>query len=88
MAGEGDGRAGPEVEARGSKLLGGWRSAAAVAASSSRSSSTVVFFVGLGAVITHSPGWPEVKATFFNWGEFKASFPEIARAFKLNVKIF
>jgi polar amino acid transport system permease protein len=29
-----------------------------------------------------------VKSTFFNWDEYKSSFPEIARAFKLNVKIF
>jgi polar amino acid transport system permease protein len=39
-------------------------------------------------VITHAPGWPEVKRTFFDWKEFKASLPEIARAFKLNVRIF
>src|SRR5213076_3480570 len=42
----------------------------------------------LAFLITRAPGWPEVKRTFFDWGEFKASFPEIARAFKLNVKIF
>jgi polar amino acid transport system permease protein len=29
-----------------------------------------------------------VKTTFFDWGVFKDSFPEIASAFKLNVKIF
>ena len=50
--------------------------------------STVIFFTLLAIAITHAPGWPEVKRTFFNWDEFKASMPEIARAFLLNVKIF
>jgi len=39
-------------------------------------------------VVTQSPGWEEVKTTFFDWDVFRASFPEIADAFKLNVKIF
>ena len=61
----------------------------APAASRSRSLSTVVVFGVLVARSSRtSPGWPEVKETFFDWDEFKASFPEIARAFKLNVKIF
>ncbi len=38
--------------------------------------------------ITHAPGWHEVRRTFFDWGEFKATLPEISRAFLLNVKIF
>ena len=50
--------------------------------------STAVFFILIAVAITHAPGWPEVRRTFFNWGEFKATFPEIARAFLLNVKIF
>jgi polar amino acid transport system permease protein len=50
--------------------------------------STVVFFTVLGYVITHAPGWPEVRTTFFSWTEFKNTFPEIASAFRLNVKIF
>ena len=50
--------------------------------------STIVFFTVLVLAITHAPGWPEVRQTFFNWQEFKASMPEIARAFLLNVKIF
>ena len=39
-------------------------------------------------VVTHSPGWPEVKAAFFDGQKFRDSFPTIARAFLLNVKIF
>jgi polar amino acid transport system permease protein len=50
--------------------------------------STVVVFVLLALLITNAPGWPEVRRTFFDWGQFKASMPEIARAFLLNVKIF
>src|SRR6266540_1185763 len=50
--------------------------------------STVVFFTLLLVAITHAPGWPEVRRTFFDWGQFKDSLPEISRAFLLNVKIF
>jgi polar amino acid transport system permease protein len=50
--------------------------------------STVVFFVAVGVAITHAPGWSEVRSQFFDWGQFKATFPEVARAFLLNVKIF
>ena len=35
-----------------------------------------------------SPGWDEVKRAFFDWSEFRDSFPEIASAFGTNVKIF
>jgi polar amino acid transport system permease protein len=50
--------------------------------------STVVFFTALALLITHAPGWPEVRQTFFDSGQFKDSFPEVARAFLLNVKMF
>jgi len=50
--------------------------------------STVVVFGGLAAVIVLSPGWDEFRSAFLNWDVFKASFPDIARAFLLNVKIF
>jgi polar amino acid transport system permease protein len=50
--------------------------------------STVVFFTLLVVLITHAPGWPEVRQTFLDWGQFKDSLPDIARAFLLNVKIF
>jgi polar amino acid transport system permease protein len=39
-------------------------------------------------LVTHSSGWPEVRRTFFDWDYFWDSLPEIASAFKLNVKIF
>src|SRR4029078_11226892 len=48
----------------------------------------VVFAPIIVVAITHAPGWPEVRKQFFDWGEFRSTFPEIARAFKLNIKIF
>ncbi len=38
--------------------------------------------------ITNAPGWPELRKTFFSWSDYRDSFPEIARAFWLNVKLF
>jgi polar amino acid transport system permease protein len=88
VAGQGGGSPGPALEpavARRSRILdvGNSRGGVAVA-----TTSTIVVFVGLALLITHAPGWPEVRSTFFDWGQFKDSFPEIARAFELNVKIF
>ena len=39
-------------------------------------------------VATRSPGWHEFKSYFFDWTRYGDSFPEIGRAFFLNVKIF
>ena len=50
--------------------------------------STIVVFTAIALAIVNSPGWPEVKAQFFNWDEFKATFPEVFHAFLLNVKLF
>ena len=50
--------------------------------------STVVFFAALVLVITKAPGWPEVKTAFFNPTVFREAFPEVLRAFWLNIKIF
>jgi polar amino acid transport system permease protein len=90
VASEGDRRAGLEVdEPRRSRILGtlgsggDGRRGVAIALVS-----TVVFLVVVGVAITNSPGWPEVRQTFFDWAYFKSSFPEIARAFLLNCKIF
>jgi polar amino acid transport system permease protein len=88
VASEGDRRAGLEVGRR-SRLLDGLRSGG-----EGRRSvfiallSTVVFFAIIVFAITHAPGWPAVRSQFFNWHEFKSTFPEIARAFVLNIKIF
>jgi polar amino acid transport system permease protein len=89
VAGEGDRRAGPEVAARSSKASrrrrpgGDGRRSVAIALAS-----TVVFVVLLVVAVTHAPGWPEVRRTFFSWQEFRSSLPEISRGFLLDVKIF
>jgi polar amino acid transport system permease protein len=85
VASEGDRRAGPEVAARRSKILDAGGDARSVGIALA---STVCFFVLIGFAITHAPGWHEVRRTFFDWGEFHRSLPEISRAFLLNVKIF
>ena len=86
MASDGGRRAGSEVADRSSKLLGlgaGGTRGVAIALTS-----TVVFFVVVAVLVTHPPGWHEVRRTFFDWHEFRSSLPEITRAFELNVKIF
>jgi polar amino acid transport system permease protein len=89
VAGQGGRGTGPPLEpaplARRSRILdfGDARGGVAIAMIS-----TLVVFGVLVLLVTHAPGWPEVKKTFFDWGQFKDSFPEIATAFKLNVKIF
>jgi polar amino acid transport system permease protein len=50
--------------------------------------STIVFFGVVSVLILTSPGWPEVRDTFFDWGEFKDSFPDIAEAFWLDIRVF
>ena len=88
MASEGDRRTGPEV-ARRPRLFdelrfgGDGRRSVVIALVS-----TAVFFTVVAVAITHAPGWPQVRSEFFDWGEFKATFPEIAHAFRLNIKIF
>jgi polar amino acid transport system permease protein len=88
VAGEGDRRSDPEVERR-SRLLGGLHfegeGARGVAIALL---STAVFVTVVIVAVTQSPGWPEFKRTFFDWGDISSSFPDIARAFKLNVEIF
>src|SRR5579884_533431 len=88
VAGEGDRRADLEVDRR-SRLVSSLRSggdgrrSVAIALAS-----TIVFFVAAGVAITHAPGWPQVRSSFFDWHEFRSTFPEVAHAFLLNIKIF
>jgi polar amino acid transport system permease protein len=89
VASEGNRRPDLEVAGRRSRLLAGLRlegegrRGVAIALLS-----TVVFFTAVAVAVTQSPGWPEVRRTFFNWHDISSSFPDIARAFELNVKIF
>ena len=50
--------------------------------------SSVVVLGGLAVLILTSPGWPTVRETFFDWTVFKDSFPDVLKAFWLDVKIF
>jgi polar amino acid transport system permease protein len=50
--------------------------------------STVVVLGGLAALILTSSGWPAVRETFFNATVFKESFPDVARAFWLDIRVF
>ena len=50
--------------------------------------STVVVFGAIGWVIVSSPGWPEVRASFFDGDLFWSSLPKLVGAFLLNVIMF
>lgn len=50
--------------------------------------STLVFFGVVAVLIVNSPGWPEIKNTFFNERVFRESFPKIVRQFGTNIFIF
>jgi polar amino acid transport system permease protein len=38
--------------------------------------------------VVTSPGWENVKATFFSWPDFKRAFPDVLEGFWLDVKMF
>jgi polar amino acid transport system permease protein len=40
------------------------------------------------ALVLTSPGWPNLRDTFFSWSAFKSSFPDVLSAFWLDVKMF
>jgi len=89
VASEGDRRPDLEVEARRSRLLGGLSLEAEGARGVAIALlSTAVFVTVVVVAISQSPGWPEVHRVFFSWDDITSTFPEIARAFVLNVKIF
>jgi len=50
--------------------------------------STLVLVSLVAVGITRTPGWDEFKAYFFDWRLYRESFPEISRAFLVNVKLF
>jgi polar amino acid transport system permease protein len=50
--------------------------------------STIVVIGGSIAIIVTSPGWDEVKQTFFSWPDFKRAFPDVLKGFWLDVKLF
>ncbi|HWV84123.1 MAG TPA: amino acid ABC transporter permease [Capillimicrobium sp.] len=50
--------------------------------------STVLVVVLVVWLIGSSPGWPDVRETFFSWEAFRTSFPEVLSGFWLDVKLF
>jgi polar amino acid transport system permease protein len=50
--------------------------------------SSVVVLGGLAALALTSPGWPDVRDTFFSWSAFKDAFPDVLEAFWLDVRMF
>jgi polar amino acid transport system permease protein len=84
--GESDPRIPPGSGNRWPKILGGGDSSARnvwIAVGS-----TVVFFGLLAVIVVRSPGWPEIKDSFFNGAEFRSSFPVILEKFVRNIFIF
>ena len=50
--------------------------------------SSLIVIGGLVALALTSPGWPNVRDTFFSWSAFKDSFPDVLKAFWLDIKMF
>jgi polar amino acid transport system permease protein len=50
--------------------------------------STVVVLGGLGALVLTSPGWPDVRESFFSPADFADAFPDVLRGFWLDVRLF
>jgi len=50
--------------------------------------STAIFVTLLVVIVVNSPGWTEVKRSFFNWSIFWDSLPTIAEKFLINVQAF
>lgn len=50
--------------------------------------SSIVVSGGLASLILTSPGWPDVRDTFFNADVFVETFPDILNAFWLDVRVF
>ena len=50
--------------------------------------STVAVLGGLTALVVTSPGWHDVRTTFFDPGDFADAFPDVAKGFWLDIKLF
>jgi polar amino acid transport system permease protein len=49
--------------------------------------STVLFAVVVFLTVTHTPGWPAFREAFLNGEVFRKTFPGIARAFLVDLKL-
>jgi polar amino acid transport system permease protein len=50
--------------------------------------SSLIVIGGLVVLAVTSPGWATVRDTFFSWAAFKDSFPDVLKAFWLDIKMF
>jgi polar amino acid transport system permease protein len=50
--------------------------------------STVIVLGALALLVVTSPGWDDVQETFFNPEVFRETFPDVARGFWLDVRLF
>jgi polar amino acid transport system permease protein len=50
--------------------------------------STIAFIAAVVLLVPLAPGWERVKAAFFNWEIFVKTFPDLARAFLVDIAIF
>ncbi len=50
--------------------------------------SSVAVLGGLAALVLTSPGWHDVRTTFFSWSSLQSSFPDVLSGFWLDVKLF
>ena len=48
----------------------------------------MLFVAVIGFAVVNSPGWDDVKQSFFNRQEFRDALPDILSGFWINVKIF
>lgn len=50
--------------------------------------STIVVLGVIGWLVVRSENWPAVREAFFNWDEFRDTFPDIFRRFGRNIRFF
>lgn len=79
VASEAPDRRAERAEARRARALRGGTIAAV---------STIVVLGALAALVLTSPGWPVVRESFFDASEFSETFPNVLRAFWLDIRVF
>lgn len=50
--------------------------------------STAIVVAAVVVLVPRTPGWPKVQRSFFNGRVFRDTFPDLLRAFVLDIKIF
>ncbi len=86
MAGRGGGRAEAGLSRREVRAAARRRDARRGAWVSALSTALVLGLIA--AVVLSSPGWENVRQTFFSWPAFRDAFPDVLGGFWLDVKLF